>query len=191
MRNEQVVEAPVNQENLTQRYTEEALEFMKGHQNQPFFIYLPHTMVHAPLQASGRFRGKSENGRYGDAVEELDWSTGHILDYLKTSGLAENTLVIFTSDNGASVHYDGANEPLRGHKATTWEGGLRVPAIAWWPGNIVSDHLTSELATTMDLLPTLAHLAGTPLPGNTIDGRNISSLLQDKGAKSPNNTFYY
>ncbi|MGD1894986.1 MAG: sulfatase-like hydrolase/transferase, partial [Cyclobacteriaceae bacterium] len=132
MRDEKVIEAPVDQNTITRRYTEEAIRFMDEHQNESFFIYLPHAMTHNPLHASDNFRGKSANGIYGDAVEELDWSTGQILKYLRENNLEENTIVIFTSDNGAAPHWGGSNGKLRGWKGSTWEGGMRVPCLMQW-----------------------------------------------------------
>lgn len=148
-------------------------------------------MVHAPLQASARFKDRSNHGIYADAVEELDWSTGQILRYLRSSGLGDNTMVIFISDNGASKHYNGTNAPLKGYKATSWEGGFRVPAIFWWPGHILEGSTTDALASTMDLLPTLCHLSGASLPKNKIDGKNIWQLLDGENVESLNDYFYY
>ncbi|MHC4646564.1 MAG: sulfatase family protein [Planctomycetota bacterium] len=193
MRNEKVIEAPAVQDTLTKRYTEEAIRFIKKNKDRPFFIYLPHTMVHDPLHASNRFRGKSANGLYGDAVEEIDASTGKILQTLKDLALGENTLVVFTSDNGASDRYGGSNAPLRGHKGTTWEGGMREPAIFWWPQHIPAGKTCDKMAITMDLLPTFAGLAGAHLPvDRTIDGKNIWPLMSGQSnAKSPHRAFYY
>jgi arylsulfatase A-like enzyme len=193
LRNEEVIEAPAVQDTLTQRYTDEAIKFISKNKGRPFFLYLPHTMVHDPLHASDAFRGKSANGRYGDAVEEIDWSTGRILKTLRDLKLDERTLVVFTSDNGASSNYGGSNSPLRGHKGTTWEGGMREPAIMWWPGRVPAGRTCDEMAVTMDLLPTLASLAGTEPPTDrTIDGRNIWPLMAGhENAKSPHQAFYY
>ncbi|MHC4665786.1 MAG: sulfatase-like hydrolase/transferase [Planctomycetota bacterium] len=193
LRNEEVIEAPAVQDTLTQRYTDEAIKFISKNKDRPFFLYLPHTMVHDPLHASDAFRGKSANGRYGDAVEEIDWSTGRILKTLRDLKLDEHTLVVFTSDNGASHNYGGSNAPLRGHKGTTWEGGMREPAIMWWPGRIPAGKTCDEMAVTMDLLPTFASLAGAKAPTDrTIDGRNIWPLMAGRAnAKSPHEAFYY
>ncbi len=193
MRNETVVEAPANQNTLTQRYTAEATKFIKKNKDRPFFIYLPHSMVHNPLHASKDFRGKSANARYGDAVEEIDFSTGHILNTLRKLKLDKNTLVVFTSDNGASNQFGGSNAPLRGHKGSTWEGGMREPCLMWWPGHIPAGKTCDEMAITMDLLPTFAALAGASLPvDRTIDGKNIWPLMSGKpNAKSPHEAFYY
>jgi arylsulfatase A-like enzyme len=193
LRNEKIIEAPAVQDTLTKRYTREAIEFMKKNQDRPFFIYLPHTMVHDPLAASEEFRGKSANGIYGDAVEEIDWSTGQILKNLKDLGLDKQTLVVFTSDNGASNNYGGSNAPLRGHKGTTWEGGMREPMICRWPGHIVAGKTCDEIAVTMDFLPTFAVLAGTEAPSDRIiDGKDIWPLMSGRAnAKSPHKAFYY
>ncbi len=192
MQNEKVIEAPANQNTLTKRYTAEALKFIKKNKSKPFFIYLPHSMVHNPLHASKNFRGKSANGIYGDAVEEVDFSTGQILDTLKKLNLDKNTLVVFTSDNGASNQFGGSNAPLRGHKGSTWEGGMREPCLMWWPGHIPAGRTCSQMAITMDLLPTFTALAGANLPvDREIDGRNIWPLMSKSGAKSPHEAFYY
>lgn len=195
MRNEKVIEAPVDQTTVTKRYTEETLKFMKSNRGKPFFIYLPHAMPHLPLFSSDRFSGKSANGAYGDAIEEIDWSTGQILDALKGLGLDDNTLVIFTSDNGARRAKDslGSNAPLSGGKGTTMEGGMRVPCVVRWPGNVPAGRSCDELCSTIDLLPTFAGLAGTTPPSDRhIDGKDIWPLLAgEEGAKSPHDAFYY
>ena len=129
MEQEEVIVAPVGHDSLTIRYTNKTVEFIKSHKESPFFIYLCHNMTHNPLAASPAFKGKSQNGLYGDATEELDWSMGVLLETLKEEGLDQNTLVIFTSDNGADEHFGGTNRPLRGQKGTTYEGGFRVPCI--------------------------------------------------------------
>jgi arylsulfatase A-like enzyme len=193
LRNEKVIEAPANQNTLTERYTKEAVKFITANKDKPFFIYLPHTMPHNPVHASEKFRGKSANKGYGDAVEEIDWSTGEILAALAKLGIDDRTLVVFTSDNGASNRFGGGNGPLRGHKGSTWEGGMREPAVCRWPGRIPAGKACDELASTMDLLPTFARLAGTKPPTDrVIDGRDIWPLMAGKqGAKSPHEAFYY
>ena len=196
LRNETVIEAPVNQATLTKRYTEEAIQFIQRNQKSPFFLYLPHTMPHKPVHSSKDFHGRSANKGYGDAVEEIDWSTAEILKTLKELGLHKNTLVLFTSDNGASKWVRdgrGDNLPLSGWKGETLEGGMREPFIAYWPGKIPSGTGCKELATTMDFLPTLAALAGTTSPADRIiDGKDIWPLLSgQEGAKSPHKVFYY
>jgi arylsulfatase A len=197
-------EQPVDQTTLTRRYTEETLRFIRASAGRPFFIYLPHSMPHLPISASEAFRGRSRGGRYGDVVEELDWSVGRILDVLKEEGLEERTLVVFTSDNGPWRNmpprmYEtepvecwdaGTTGPLRGAKGTTYEGGLRVPAILRWPGRIPPGQVSSEVATTMDLHATILALAGAPLPERPLDGRDIWPLLT-RGAASPHEHVHY
>jgi len=193
VRNEKVIEAPADQNTLTKRYTEEVVKFITANKDKPFFVYLPHTMPHMPLHVSDAFRGRSANGLYGDVVEELDWSVGQILQTLRELDLAEKTLVVFTSDNGATGGKGRSNGPLRGHKGTTWEGGQREPCIVWWPGNVPTGKTCDELTCTMDLLPTFARLAGTKPPDDRIiDGKDIWPLMAgQKAAKSPHEAFYY
>jgi len=187
-----VIEAPATQSTLTQRYTEQVVSFIEKHQKQRFFIYLPHTFPHLPLFASDKFRGKSATGRYGDSVEEIDWSKGEIMNWLERLGLTENTLVIFTSDNGSNGRNGGSNRPLAGAKGSTMEGGMRVPFIAHWPGRITAGTRCTELATMMDLLPTFCSLTAARLPEKPIDGCDLSPLLfQSPGAKSAYQAFYY
>ena len=187
-----VIEAPADQATLTQRYTREAVKFIERNKAKPFFLYLPHTFPHLPLFASKDFHGKSANGRYGDSVEEIDWSTGQILDALKKHGLEKNTVVIFTSDNGSNGRNGGSNAPLSGAKGGTMEGGMRVPMIARWPGRIPAGGTCNELSSTMDFLPTFAALSGGLLSANKIDGHDITPLLTGaKGAASPYEVFYY
>ena len=187
-----VIEAPANQATLTKRYTREAIQFIERNKSKPFFLYLPHTFPHLPLFASKEFHGKSANGRYGDSVEEIDWSTGKILDALKQHGLDKNTLVIFTSDNGSNGRNGGSNAPLSGAKGGTMEGGMRVPMIARWPGRIPAGGTCNELSSTMDFLPTFATLSDGLLSANKIDGHDITPLLTGtKGAASPYEVFYY
>lgn len=179
----EVIETEPDQRLLTKRYTEHALEFIDRNRENPFFLYLPSHAPHVPLFASDDFDGKSERGSYGDVVEELDWSVGQILDKLEASGLEEQTLVIFTSDNGPwhIMGDDGGDAgPLRGAKASIWEGGMRVPTVMRWPGHIPAGTVCSEVATTMDFLPTFAALAGAEAPaGRVIDGQDIRPLLRD------------
>jgi len=193
VQNEEVIEAPADQNTLTKRYTEQVIEFITSNKDKPFFVYLPHTMVHNPVHSSEKFRGKSANGGYGDATEEIDWSTGEILATLKKLGIDEKTLVVFTSDNGAANQWGGSNAPLSGFKGSTMEGGMREPCIMRWPGRIPAGKTCDELTSTLDLLPTLAKLAGTKAPDDRIiDGRDIWPLMAGKkGAKSPHEAFYY
>ena len=190
LRNERVIESPVDQPMLTPRYTKEVVKFIYGNKDKPFLVYLPHTFPHLPLFASSRFKGKSAHGRYGDTIEEIDWSTGEILKALKDTGIDENTMVLFTSDNGS--RQKGSNDPLRGRKGQTWEGGQRVPCVARWPGNIPEGSISSEIVSTLDILPTFAKLAGVPLPTKPIDGHDASDiLLGEKDARSKHEAFYY
>jgi arylsulfatase A-like enzyme len=188
--NETVIEAPAVQETLTQRYTNETVKFIHANKDKPFFIYLPHTMPHVPWHASSDFKGKSANGIYGDVIEEIDYSTGKILEALKESGVDDNTLIVFTSDNGGIRRN---NIPLSGGKATIMEGGMRVPCVMRWPNSIPAGTSCDEVCTTMDLLPTFARLAGTSEPDDRIiDGKNILHLMQHKyWARSPHKAFYY
>ena len=201
MENETVVEAPPDRNLLTKRYTERALEFIEANRERPFFLYLPQAMPGSTLKpfASPEFQGKSKSGPWGDSVEELDWSTGQILDKLVQLGIDEQTLVIWTSDNGAPLAPDvtdparGSNAPLHGRGYTTSEGAFRVPTIMWWPGTIPAGTTCDELATTMDVLPTLARLSGGREPQERdIDGHDIRPLiLGADDATSPYEVFYY
>jgi len=192
VRNEKVIEAPADQNTLTKRYTEEAVKFITANRGRPFFLYLPHTMPHNPVHSSERFQGKSANGGYGDCVEEIDWSTGKILAALRELKIDEQTLVIFTSDNGAASRWGGSNAPLSGFKGSTMEGGMREPCVVRWPGKISAGTKCDEVASTIDLLPTFAALAGAQPSDRIIDGRDIRPLLLGTtGAKSPHEAFYY
>ena len=197
MKNEQVIEAPAERETLTKRYTEESIRFIKSCGDKPFFLLLSHAMPGSTQQpyASAAFQGKSANGKYGDSVEEIDWSTGQILSAVKELQLDENTLVIWTSDNGAPRRNpeQGSSGPLRGWGYSTFEGGMRVPCIARWPGKIKSGTSSSEILSTMDLLPTFAHLAGAKVPQDRVlDGKDIWPVLSNKtDARSPHQAFYY
>ena len=195
MENEKVIVAPVDRNSLTARETEAAIQFIAANKKKPFFLYLPQAMpgsTRAPF-ASEAFRGKSKNGPWGDSIEELDWSTGEILKTLKKYGLDEKTLVLWTSDNGAPRRTppQGSNLPLGGWGYTTAEGGMRVPAIVRWPGNIPPGSINDELSSLMDLLPTFARLAGAKLPAHKIDGKNIWPLWSQPKAKTPHESFYY
>lgn len=177
MRGEEVVEYPADQATLTKRYTEEAVKLIHTHRDRPFFIYLPHTMVHAPLAASAEFKGKSSWGLLGDAIEEIDWSVGQIIQTLKELQLDEKTLVVFTSDNGPAA---GSAGPWRGKKGTTFEGGVREPCIMRWPGKIPAGATCNQIAGNIDILPTFAKLAGTTPPmDRLLDGRDITPLMFD------------
>ena len=193
LRDDKVIEAPVAQSPVTRRYTDEAVKFIKANREKPFFLYLPHTSVHLPLFPGEDFKGKSANGKYGDWIEEVDACTGVILQTLKDEKIDQNTLVIFTSDNGSNGGRGGSNAPLKGAKGSTHEGGMRVACVMRWPEKIPANSTCSEVASTLDILPTFAALAGTtPSPDRKIDGHNISDLiLGTPGAKSPHKAFYY
>ena len=192
MRQENVIEAPVDQNTITKRYTLEATAFIEKHKDRPFFLYLPHAMTHNPLHASEQFRGKSANGIYGDAVEEIDWSTGEIIEKLKELNLDKNTLVIFTSDNGAASRWGGFNAPLSGWKASTMEGGMRVPCIVWWPETVPAGKICDAMTLSMDIYPTFLNLAGGNVPNDRIiDGKDIFYLMENPAKETPHNVFYY
>src|SRR3954470_10124215 len=181
MRNEEIIERPANQNLFAKRYADEATRFIREHKDKPFFLYFAHNMPHVPLFASPDFEGKSRRGLYGDTVEEIDHSVGVVLDALRDAKLAEKTLVIFTSDNGPWLMYNqqgGSAGLLREGKGSTWEGGMREPAIAWWPSKIPAGSVTKELASTMDLFTTAAKLASADVPTDRIiDGVDLRPLL--------------
>ncbi len=193
MRNEQIVERPADQRTITRRYTDETIRLIKEHKNRPFFVYLAHNLPHVPLFCSEEFENTSRRGIYGDVVEEIDAGVGRILDTLREEGLAENTLVVFSSDNGPWLSFKthgGSAGLLRDGKGTTFEGGHRVPGIFWWPGQI-EPRVVAEMGSTLDLLPTLAALVGRTLPEDRIyDGYDLSAALL-AGQPSPRDTFYY
>jgi len=184
-----------DQSQLTTWYTERAVTFIEQHKDGPFFLYVPHTMPHVPLYVSDKFKGKSEQGLYGDVIMEIDWSVGQILGALKKHGLDENTLVIYTSDNGPWLSYGnhaGSARPLREGKATTWDGGVREPTIMRWPGKIPAGRVCSQPAMTIDILPTIAGLVGAELPPHKIDGKDVWPLISGKpGATSPQEAYYF
>ncbi len=195
MLGEKVIEAPVERDTLTRRLTEDVVKFIETNRQRPFFVYMPQAMPGSTKTAfaSEAFRGKSGNGTYGDSIEELDWSTGEILSVLKRLGLDKNTLVVWTSDNGSVNRQHSSNLPLSGWGYGTTEGSMRVPCIVRWPGKIPAGKSCDEVATTMDLLPTFARLAGGKPPSDRIiDGRDIWPLLAgEKNARSPHEAFYY
>jgi arylsulfatase A-like enzyme len=184
-----------DQEQLTTRYTDRAVQFIEKHKDGPFFVYLPHSMVHVPLHVSDKFRGKSSRGLFGDVVMEIDWSVGQILDTLRKHKLQENTLVIFTSDNGPWLSYGdhaGSALPLREGKGTMFDGGCREPTLMWWPGTIPAGSVCKTPAMTIDILPTLAYLVDAKLPDHAIDGKNIWPLIAGTpGAESPQEAYYF
>jgi len=192
---EKVIELNPDQTKLTTWYTERAVKFIEKNKERPFFLYVPYAMPHVPLHVSAKFKGKSKQGLYGDVIEEIDWSVGEILAALKKHGLDERTLVTYTSDNGPWLSYGnhaGSAGPLREGKATTWEGGVRMPFIARWPGKIPAGSVCREPAMTIDVVPTVANLAGAKLPDHPIDGLDIWPLLAGTpGAKSPHEALYF
>ena len=200
LNNDEIVEAPVNQHTLTQRYTARAVQFIEENRARPFFLYFPHTFPHNPQHASEQFEGRSPHGLFADTVEELDWSVGEVLRTLRELGLDERTLVVFTSDNGPTRgggrrgprFTGGSAGGLRGNKGTTFEGGMREPGIFRWLGKIAAGSETNQQASILDLLPTLAVLAGAEVPGDrVIDGRSIADLLLGKTDSLPDEPFYY
>ena len=189
-RNNEIIESGPDQDYLTKMYTEEAIKQIKERGDKPFFIYLAHNMPHYPLHASPAFRGKSELGIFGDVIMELDWSLGEIVKCLKEEGIDDETITIFTSDNGPAA---GSALPLRGRKAQTWEGGQREPAIISWPGKIPAGIISNQFVTTMDLMPTLAAITGSKLPDKLkLDGEDISQYLFNPDKNDlPDRPFFY
>ena len=182
-----------DQEMLTTQYTERAVSFIEKNKDNPFFVYLPHSMVHVPLYVSDKFKGKSGAGLFGDVMMEVDWSAGEIMKVLRKHDLHENTLFLFTSDNGPWLNYGdhaGSAAPLREGKGTMFDGGCREPTLAWWPGTIPAGSECNEPAMTIDLLPTIAKLIDADLPKHRIDGKDISALLTED-AKSPQEAYYF
>lgn len=205
MRDGKVIEHPTDFSQLTRRYTDEAIQFIQRNEERPFFAYIPHTMPHTELDASEQFKGKSRRGLYGDVIEEIDFSVGRILDELKRLDLVDNTYVIYTSDNGpwliknknfqqgvAPRDHGGSAEPLRSGKVSTWEGGVRVPAIVWAPGRVPGGGVSYEVASTMDILPTFAELAGCETPDDrVIDGKSLAKLFHGEREDDLNRRYYY
>lgn len=186
-----------DQEQLTTQYAGRAVQFIERNKDRPFFFYLAHSMPHVPLHVSDKFRGKSERGLYGDVIMEIDWSVGEIMHALERHHLAENTLIIFTSDNGPWLSYGdhaGSAGPLREGKGTCWEGGTREPCIMRWPGHIPAGTKTADMLMSIDLLPTVAKLTGAELPAHKIDGLDVLPIITGQpGAKNPHDAyaFYY
>lgn len=184
-----------DQNQLTTWYTERAVRFIERHKEQPFLLYLAHSMPHVPLHVSGKFRGKTERGLYGDVIEEIDWSVGRVLETLKKLGLEENTWVIYASDNGPWLSYGnhaGSAGPLREGKGTNWEGGTRVPCLMRWPGKIPAGADTTDMLMTIDLLPTIAGRAGAKLPERRIDGMDVWPLIsRQPGAANPHDGYWF
>ena len=189
MRNEEIIEYPADQNTITKRYTEEAIKFIESCKNEPYFLYLPHTMVHRPLHVSDAFAKTEGSGDalIYDAIEEIDWSVGEILKAVKKAGADKNTLIIFTSDNGAAV---GSSLPLRAKKGSVYDGGIREPTVMRWPGYIPAGKKCTEVAASIDLLPTFAKLCGGELPQNKIDGHDIWPLMSGRrNATSPHKEY--
>jgi arylsulfatase A-like enzyme len=197
LRDEKVVELMdgEGQRRLVELYTKEAVDFISRNKDQPFYLYFAHNAVHTPIWPGAAFAGKSQNGRFGDWVEEVDWSVGQVLDTLRAQGLDKDTLVVFTSDNGPWLikGTDGGSAgPLRGGKGSTWEGGVRVPTLAWWPGRVPAGSVNDAVAATIDLLPTFVSLAGGTVPATpVIDGRDITPILLGQSKESAREAHYY
>jgi arylsulfatase A len=197
VRDNRVIETlqPADQDRLTERYTDEAVTFLREHKDKPFFLYLAHTAVHVPLHPGKQFRGKSANGPYGDWVEEADASTGRVLDALRELHLDKDTLVIFTSDNGPWLTQGkngGSAGPLRGGKGGTFEGGMREPTIAWWPGHVPAGTVSDAMAGNIDVLPTFVKLAGGKVPDDRkIDGADLTRVLLGQTKDPPREAHYY
>lgn len=195
MRDDEVVETDSDQRKLTTLYTNLAVEFIEQNRGRPFFLYLPFAMPHVPLFVSNERWGKSLRGRYGDVIEELDWSVGRLLSKLRELQIDRKTLVVYTSDNGPWLQYGidaGSAGPLKLGKGTTWEGGMRVPGIFWMPGAIPAGRVSSAVAANMDILPTFARLAGAEVPSDRVlDGRDLWPLLSGETSQSPHEYFYF
>ena len=197
LRDEKIVELMDGdaQTRLVEIYTKEAVDFIGRSKDKPFYLYFAHNAVHTPIHPGAAFAGKSQNGRFGDWVEEVDWSVGQVLDALRSQGLEKDTLVVFTSDNGPWLirGVDGGSAgPLRGGKGSTWEGGVREPTIAWWPGHVPANSVNDAVAGTIDLLPTFVSLAGGTVPASpVIDGRDITSILLGQSKESAREAHYY
>lgn len=192
IRGEEIIEYPVDQRLITRKYTNEAVKFIKESKDKPFFLYMAHTMPHLPLYIEDAFKGKSKGGKFGDIIEQIDWSVGKVVEALKENGDLENTFILYTSDNGPQRSAGGSAGPLRGTKFNTWEGGQRIPAIISFPAKFKGGQTCTEMASTVDMFQTIAALSGSPVPEDrTYDGYNLTDLLTGKTQKSPRNTFYF
>jgi arylsulfatase A-like enzyme len=194
MQDEEIIQEQPDQAALTERYVEQCVRFIRENRQGPFFLYFAHMYVHQPIIVPQPYLEASENGNYGAAVEHVDWTVAVLLDELRRQGIEEDTLVIFTSDNGSRLRDEGgSNGPLRGRKGTTWEGGMRLPCIMHWPGTLPEGVECDEVSTSMDFLPTLVGLAGGTVPDEpTIDGKDIFNLMRgDPQARSPHEAFFY
>jgi len=194
MRNEEIIERPADQNTITKRYAEEGVKFIKKSKNKPFFLYLANSLPHVPLFVSQNFRNKSLRGLYGDVIEEIDWGVGQILQTLRREGLAENTFVVFTSDNGPWLIFNehgGSAGLLREGKGCTFEGGMREPCIMWWPGRIKPD-VVNDMGATMDVYTTILTIAGAEIPSDrVVDGLDLSPALFGTGPSPRKTMFYY
>jgi len=195
LRGNDIIQRPADQTTITRRYTEEAVQFITRNKQNPFFLYMPHSMPHIPLFRSPAFADKSRRGLYGDVIEEIDWSVGQVLETLRKEDLASNTLVFFTSDNGPWLIFGtqgGSAGLLRGGKGSTWEGGMREPTLAWQPGKIAAGSVRTDIASTMDIYATIHHLAGVELPTDrTLDSHNLAPVLYNKGKSTREMLYYY
>ncbi|MEM7313422.1 MAG: sulfatase-like hydrolase/transferase, partial [Planctomycetota bacterium] len=193
--NETIVEMPVDQRTVTRRYTDRTIDFIRENKDRPFFVYVPHTMPHVPLYVPDRIHDPDPKNAYIRVMEHIDAEVGRVMTTLRELKLEGNTYVIYTSDNGPAIgkkHHAGSAKPLRGGKATTFEGGTRVPCVMWGPDRIPANTVCSELVSTLDILPTIAAITGTQIPRDRkIDGMDVSSLLKDDGAKSPRDELLY
>ena len=189
------IERPTDQRTITRRYTFEAVDFIREQKDNPFFLYLAHSLPHVPLFRSDSFAGKSRAGLYGDVIEEIDWSVGQVLQQLRDLQLADQTMVVFTSDNGPWLTFyeqGGSAGPLRNGKGTTFEGGMRVPTLFWMPGTIPARVVSAELGSTLDLLPTIASMSGTDLPEDLVlDGFDLSGTLSQQQPSPRRSMFFY
>lgn len=194
LENEKIIERPADQRTITRRYTEKAIEFIDHHKEEPFFLYLAHSLPHIPLFAHSDFKGSSKQGLYGDVIQEIDWSVGEILKKLERVGLDRRTVVVFTSDNGPWLAFEthgGSAGPLRAGKGTTFEGGQRVPTVFWAPG-IVQPGVVNEMGSTLDIVNTFASMSGTKIPDDRkMDGYDLSPVLLGESAKGARDEFFY
>ncbi|MCP4814888.1 MAG: sulfatase, partial [Planctomycetaceae bacterium] len=195
MHNTDIIERPAEQTTITRRYTEAAIDFIEQKKDQPFFLYLPHSLPHVPLFRSKAFAGQSRRGLYGDVIEEIDWSVGQVLNTLKRCGIDKHTLVFFTSDNGPWLTFNehgGSAGLLRDGKGSTWEGGMREPTLAWWPGTIKPASVSAAVSSTMDIYATAMKQANIPLPTDrTLDSHDLTPVLTGTGNSSRKLLFYY
>ena len=190
----EVVGYNTDQSRFTTDYTERAVRFIRNNRSKPFFLYLAHSMPHVPLAVSDKFKGKSEQGLFGDVMMEIDWSVGEVVRTVRELGLEDNTLIVITSDNGPWANYGnhaGSAAGLREAKATTFDGGNRVPCIMYWKGHTKPGTICNKLASNIDLFPTFAEISGAALPGRKIDGVSILSLIEGREGANPRESFVY